>query len=83
MPNTRNACSLYTIKGLLHSAQIEILKKFNSFEVSLENLSQFLNTMSIASANGRNQINRISWRWLWNRFVKNMLMPLQFLIQRG
>ena len=49
------------LKGLPVGDQNEVLKKFDTLEVSLANLSKFLQTLSVVSGNSSNQgINSIS-----------------------
>ena len=61
---------LFTIKGYSDVPLIKLLKKLNSFGVSLKNLSQFLDTMSIPLDNGRNHSNKISQIWSGKRLLK-------------
>ena len=49
-----------TIKGLPDSAQLELLKQFNTFDVNLDNLNHFLNTLSTASSSSKSNNNKIS-----------------------
>ena len=46
------------MKGLCNFIQNRLLKLIDSFEVELDNLTRFLDTMSTAASSGRNKIAR-------------------------
>ena len=48
------------IKGLSTTDQNDILKRFDTLDVSFDNLSLFMQTMSVVTENSSSQINSIS-----------------------
>ena len=51
---------ILVVKGVDQAAQIELLKKFDSFEISPENLNHFLSTMTTANSGNYSNVNTIS-----------------------
>ena len=51
---------ILTIKGLPYATQVEIFKRFDTYDVNLDNMQKFLDTLSTASFTSKSNINKIS-----------------------